>query len=185
MSNNHLRPITQMAFEANDAERKMEELQRLGAKDWVLDLVTARHLFTEKGDVGLDFMVKLCFNYDLVEPKFDPEKEDPQKVELEFISVVRGQTCNVRRSEGALAHLGYQVNDLAEELTRMKGLGFRVNQISQTVHHTGPHEHLYRYAYFLCGTLGCHLKAYQKIAHGKRRKEEVLAEAQSLFGHMG
>ncbi len=177
----HLRPITQIAYQANDAERKMEEYQKYGAEQWTYDLVTGEHLWAKHQMIGKDFQVKLAFNYDLFEPKVSVETT-PQPVEMEIISTVRGQTCNVNGSEGAVAHLGYRVENLEAEIARMAAIGFKPSQISQTVNHTGAHNDLYRYVYFYFTVIRSYLKAYQKIDFGQRDAEKHLREGRNLFG---
>ena len=185
MNLEHLRPFTQIAFQVEDAERKKEELERHGAQNWVSDLVTSRQIVTPNGRAaGTEALIKLAFNYDLIEPKIGMDTT-PQPVELEFVSVVHGQTCNVGGDFGELAHLGCRVDNLVAEVTRMRGLGFKLLQISQTVHHTGPHQNLYREAYFHDkGMFGCRLKFHQRLEMAKGSSDVFLAEAQALFGHM-
>jgi len=169
-----LRPITQLAFSCRDVNARVASMRALGATNWVVDETEGEHIFLPTDLNDIRFGVTLAFNYDLMESRLG------SPVQVEFIQRKFGVSVNLQGSTPA--HMGYQVKNLVEEVKRMAVLGFRLEQVSQTVQHSGDHDDTYRYAYWTWPGMGTFLKAYEKIIDGQKKSLSSLQVSKDAFG---
>lgn len=178
----------QVAQRTADINAQVELFSTFGLPQWVRDTVDAVHIYLDKDlvqqmdgvPVPSSFQAHLAFNYELI-----------PGVEFELLELVQGYSYQVAEP-GRMSHYGYHLkrdqtvdgpDSLLEELQRLRVLGFKTMQVSQTVAHKNTSRR-YRYAYVeghLTG--GIPIKIIQRLLPRKVSEVEAsLQQGRELFG---
>ena len=170
-----MRTIEQIAIKTQDIQTRIADIGPIypfngspniedhpaHATDWVVDEVTAVHVFLHPGYLaavlGDKFSVRLAFNYDIIPGR-----------ELELIQLLDGHSVQLDPPFQGLSHLGYHIVDdrsLFGELMWWEGRGYLCTQISATVSHTGTPK---RYVYAFIDTraqIGFYTKVISRVTY--------------------
>lgn len=180
----------QVAQRTLDINAQVELFMSFGLKQWIRDTVEAVHIYKAPEldqQLGERFKAHLAFNYEILNGKNGNIDEN---TEFELIEVFEGESYQTMEL-GRMSHFGYHLkrdqtesgpDSLLEELQRMRVLGFRTMQVSQTVSHQNTSRR-YRYAYVqghLTG--GIPIKIIQRLLPRKANEQEAsLQQGRELF----